>query len=145
VARHVASAQVTRPVIGIRFFTQEDTETALSWQYGAAVADIVPLTVSVFAYRPELLRLQAMSAVPLSAQIVKWTAPASTDSSSSSSSDTKSGSSSSSSSSSSSVAVPRPVYDTESSNASVQALLDIFEPTAAEEVAQAQFTVPVLS
>ena len=70
----------TRPLIGIRFFTQEDTETALSWQYGAVVADIVPLTVSVFAYRPVLLRLQAMSAVPLSAQIVKWAAPTSANS-----------------------------------------------------------------
>jgi hypothetical protein len=177
VARHSAPAQVTRPVIGIRFFTKEDTETALSWQYGAAVADLVPLNVSVFAYRPVLLRLQAMSAIPLSAQIVKWTAPASTtntnsSSSSSSSSGSNSGSSSSTNNSSSSdtnsnrnsssssgssgssssssssstavAAVPRPVYDTESSNASVQALLDIFEPTAAEELAQAQFIVPVL-
>ena len=36
------------------------------------------------------------------------------------------------------------MYDTESSNASVQALIDIFTPTAAEELTQAQFTVPVL-
>jgi hypothetical protein len=134
--QHTAPKQI-RPRVGIRFFTEQDTATALSWAHGAAVADIVPVPVSLCSYLPVLQRLQTMRSAPLAKEIVHWAAPSSTDTGISS---TTYSSSSSGSTDSSSISSSSDSTDSSSSSTTDSGAIVAVAASAAVAVAVAAAT-----